>query len=60
MRKLFKRRPSAGAVIGFVALCVALGGGAYAANSKKVDYKGRSPEGPGSQPNERADGHDAL
>jgi hypothetical protein len=39
MRRLFKRRPSAGAVIGFVALCVALGGGAYAATSKKVEYK---------------------
>ena len=41
MRKLFSRRPSAGAVIGFIALCVALGGGAYAAtNAKKVTYKG--------------------
>lgn len=41
MRKLFSRRPSAGAVIGFVALCVALGGGAYAASKgKKVEYKG--------------------
>lgn len=41
MRKLFSRRPSAGAVIGFVALCVALGGGAYAATKgKKVTYKG--------------------
>ncbi len=44
MRKLFKRRPSAGAVIGFVALCVALGGGAYAATSKKVEYKGLSKD----------------
>jgi hypothetical protein len=43
MRKLFKRRPSAGAVIGFIALCVALGGGAYAATSK-VEYKGLSKE----------------
>jgi hypothetical protein len=43
MRKLFKRRPSAGAVIGFVALCVALGGGAYAATSK-VEYKGLSKD----------------
>ena len=40
MRKLFNRRPSAGVVIGFVALCVALGGGAYAATKKKVEYKG--------------------
>ena len=43
MRKLFKRRPSAGAVIGFVALCVALGGGAYAVTSK-VEYKGLSKD----------------
>ncbi len=41
MRKLFSRRPSAGVVIGFIALCVALGGGAYAAKkTKKVPYKG--------------------
>lgn len=39
MRKLFKRRPSAGVVIGFIALCVALGGGAYAATKKKITYK---------------------
>lgn len=44
MRKLLKRRPSAGAVIGFIALCVALGGGAYAATSKKVEYKGLSKD----------------
>ena len=44
MRKLFSRRPSAGAVIGFIALCVALGGGAYAATSKKVEYKGLSKD----------------
>ena len=44
MRKVFKRRPSAGAVIGFIALCVALGGGAYAATSKKVEYKGLSKD----------------
>ena len=44
MTKLFKRRPSAGVVIGFVALCVALGGGAYAATSKKVEYKGLSKD----------------
>ncbi len=44
MRKLFNRRPSAGAVIGFIALCVALGGGAYAATAKKVEYKGLSKD----------------
>jgi hypothetical protein len=44
MRRLFGRRPSAGAVIGFIALCVALGGGAYAATSKKVEYKGLSKD----------------
>jgi hypothetical protein len=44
MRKLFSRRPTAGAVIGFIALCVALGGGAYAATSKKVEYKGLSKD----------------
>jgi hypothetical protein len=44
MRKVFKRRPSAGAVIGFIALCVALGGGAYAATSKKIEYKGLSKD----------------
>jgi hypothetical protein len=44
MRKLFSRRPSAGAVIGFIALCVALGGGAYAATKKKVEYKGLSKD----------------
>ena len=44
MRKLLRRRPSAGAVIGFIALCVALGGGAYAATSKKVEYKGLSKD----------------
>jgi hypothetical protein len=43
MKKLLGRRPSAGAVIGFIALCVALGGGAYAA-SKKVEYKGLSKD----------------
>jgi hypothetical protein len=41
MKKMFKRRPSAGVVIGFIALCVALGGGAYAAKKgSKVPYKG--------------------
>lgn len=36
-----KRRPSAGVIIGFLALCVALGGGAIAAKKKtKVTYKG--------------------
>jgi hypothetical protein len=44
VRKLFSRRPSTGAVIGFIALCVALGGGAYAATSKKVEYKGLSKD----------------
>ena len=44
MRKLFKRRPSAGVVIGFIALCVALGGGAYAASKKKIEYKGLSKD----------------
>ena len=44
MRKLFTRRPSAGTVIAFIALCVALGGGAYAATSKKVEYKGLSKD----------------
>lgn len=45
MRKLFEHRPSAGAVIGFIALCVALGGGAYAATKgKKVEYKGLSKD----------------
>jgi hypothetical protein len=45
MKKLFGRRPSVGAVIGFIALCVALGGGAYAAKSKKkVEYKGLSKD----------------
>ena len=41
MQKLLKHRPSAGTLIAFIALCVALGGGAYAATkSKKVTYKG--------------------
>jgi hypothetical protein len=44
MKKLFSRRPSAGLVVGFIALCVALGGGAYAATSKKVEYKGLSKD----------------
>lgn len=45
MEKLISRRPSAGAVIGFIALCVALGGGAYAATkAKKVEYKGLSKQ----------------
>lgn len=39
MKKLFKR-PSPAAVIAFIALCVALGGGAYAATKKKIEYKG--------------------
>jgi len=45
MKKLFSRRPSAGLIVGFIALCVALGGGAYAATSKKVEYKGLSKDG---------------
>jgi hypothetical protein len=44
MKKLFSRRPSAGTLIAFIALCVALGGGAYAATSKKVEYKGLSKD----------------
>jgi hypothetical protein len=41
MKKLLSRRPSAGLIVGFVALCVALGGGAYAASKgKKIEYKG--------------------
>jgi hypothetical protein len=44
MTKLLKRRPSAGTLIAFIALCVALGGGAYAATSKKVEYKGLSKD----------------
>jgi hypothetical protein len=44
MRKLLKRRPSAGVIIGFLALAVALGGGAYAATSKKITYKGLDKE----------------
>jgi hypothetical protein len=44
MKKLLSRRPSAGAVIGFIALCVALGGGAYAATKKKIEYKGLSKD----------------
>jgi hypothetical protein len=43
MSKLLKRRPSTGTVIAFIALCVALGGGAYAATSK-VEYKGLSKD----------------
>src|SRR5262245_8868130 len=43
MKKLFKR-PSPGTVIAFIALCVALGGGAYAATQKKVEYKGLSKD----------------
>ena len=47
MRKLIpKRRPSAGVIIGFLALAVALGGGAVAAKkkAKKVPYKGLDKE----------------
>jgi hypothetical protein len=44
MRKLFERRPSAGAIIGVLALVLALGGGAYAAKKAKVSYKGLAKE----------------
>jgi hypothetical protein len=44
MKKLFSRRPSAGTVIAIIALCVALGGGAYAATTKKIEYKGLSKD----------------
>jgi hypothetical protein len=45
MKKLLARRPSAGVVVGFVALCVALGGGAVAATKgKKIEYKGLSKD----------------
>jgi hypothetical protein len=44
MRKLLKRRPSAGAIIGVLALVLALGGGAYAAKKAKVTYKGLAKE----------------
>jgi hypothetical protein len=44
MRKLIRRRPSAGTLIAFVALCVALGGGAYAATHTKIAYKGLSKD----------------
>jgi hypothetical protein len=43
MKKLLKR-PSPATVIAFIALCVALGGGAYAATAKKVEYKGLSKD----------------
>jgi hypothetical protein len=42
MRKLIKRRPSAGTLIAFVALFVALGGAAFAAS--KLAYKGLSKD----------------
>jgi hypothetical protein len=45
MRKLLNRRPPAGLVVGFIALCVALGGGAFAATkAKKIEYKGLSKD----------------
>jgi hypothetical protein len=41
MKKLLNRRPSAGVIIGLLALVLAVGGGAYAAKkTKKVPYKG--------------------
>jgi hypothetical protein len=44
MRRLLSKRPSAGVIIGFLALSVALGGGAYAAK-KKLSHKSISKEG---------------
>ena len=44
MSKLMKRRPSPAMIIAMVALIAALGGGAYAATQKKVEYKGLSKE----------------
>jgi hypothetical protein len=44
MSKLIKRRPSPAMIIAMVALIAALGGGAYAATQKKVEYKGLSKE----------------
>lgn len=43
MSKLF-RRPSPAMIVAMVALVAALGGGAYAANAKKVTYKGLDKE----------------
>jgi hypothetical protein len=40
MRKVLKHRPSPAMVIAVVALIAALGGGAYAATKKKIEYKG--------------------
>jgi hypothetical protein len=41
MKRLLNRRPSAGVIIGLLALVLAVGGGAYAAKkTKKVPYKG--------------------
>jgi hypothetical protein len=45
MSKLFKKgRPSPAMVVGVIALIAALGGGAYAATAKKVEYKGLSKD----------------
>lgn len=44
MRKLFSRLPSPAMIVGIIALIAALGGGAYAATKKKVEYKGLSKE----------------
>ncbi len=44
MSKLFRRRPSPALIVAMVALVAALGGGAYAATQKKVEYKGLSKE----------------
>jgi hypothetical protein len=44
MSKLFRKRPSPAMIIALVALFAALGGGAYAATKKKVEYKGLSKD----------------
>ena len=44
MSKLFSKRPSPALIVAMVALIAALGGGAYAATQKKVEYKGLSKE----------------
>ncbi len=44
MSKLFSKRPSPALIVAMVALFAALGGGAYAASQKKVEYKGLSKD----------------
>ncbi len=45
MSKLFRKgRPSPAMIVGIVALIAAMGGGAYAATAKKVEYKGLSKD----------------